>query len=73
MQDSDILGEDGFNVQEYTIHISKPIYPNSKLSKQEQIQKLMEQNFNIWQDVYEKTYGIKLEYKTKIKYNNFDF
>ncbi|MGN1212453.1 MAG: lysophospholipid acyltransferase family protein [Christensenellales bacterium] len=67
MQDSDIMGEDGFYVQEYTIHISKPLYPNTKLGKQEQIQDLMEQNFNIWQDIYEKTYGIKLEYNTKIK------
>ena len=32
MTDSDILGPDGFYVQEYTIHILKPIYPQENLS-----------------------------------------
>ncbi|MBR2933252.1 MAG: hypothetical protein IKC33_02955, partial [Clostridia bacterium] len=26
MQDSDIIGDDGYPVQEYTIHVSEPIY-----------------------------------------------
>ena len=65
MQDSDILDPDGFFVQEYTIHISKPLYPNSELSKGEQIQDLLNQNYNLWKDIYEKTYGKKLEYTTK--------
>lgn len=64
MQDSNILGEDGFFVQEYTIHIEKPLYPNPKLSKSEQVQDLLNRNYNVWKNIYEKTYGKKLEYTT---------
>lgn len=33
VEDSDILGNDGFYVQEYTIHIGKPNYPDPNNSK----------------------------------------
>ncbi len=32
MEDSDILDSDGFFVQEYTLHILPPIYPDKNLS-----------------------------------------
>ena len=34
MEDSDILGDDGFYVQEYTIHIAEPIYPDPQKHRQ---------------------------------------
>ena len=69
MQDSDIMGPDGFYVQEYTIHISKPLYPNTELSKSEQIQDLLDRNYNEWKNIYENTNGIKLEYSTETDNN----
>ena len=62
MSDSDIIGGDGFPVQEYTVHILEPIYPDPKLSEKENIEMMREKNYQMWKDVYEKTYGIPLEY-----------
>lgn len=64
MQNSNILDQDGFFVQEYTIHVGKPLYSNTELSKSEQIQNLLNKNYDVWKNVYEKTYGKKLEYST---------
>ena len=65
MKDSDVVGPDGFFIQEYTIQISEPLYPNSELTSSEQIQDLMARNFAVWKNIYEKTYDEKLTYKTK--------
>ena len=65
MEDSDIIGEDGFPVQEYTINIEEPIYPNSKLTEGENTQIMKEKNFEVWKNVYENFYGIPLEYTTE--------
>ena len=62
MEDSDILGEDGFYVQEYTIHIGKPIYPDKNMSRNENIKHMMEENFRVWKEIYETTYNCELEY-----------
>lgn len=64
MEDSDIVGEDGFYVQEYTIHIGKPIYPNTELSNSENLKYLMDENSKVWKEIYEKTYNLPLEYTT---------
>ena len=32
MQDSEIIGDDGFPIQEYIVNIEKPLYPNEELS-----------------------------------------
>ena len=42
MKDSDFMGEDGFYVQEYTIHIAKPIYPNPALKGKKQVEYLLQ-------------------------------
>lgn len=65
MQDSDVMGDDGFFVQEYTIHISKPIFPNNELPKKERIDNMMQKNYEVWKNCYETTYGKKLEYLKK--------
>lgn len=67
MEDSDIIGEDDFPVQEYIIHIEKPIYPNVELSDKENMIKMKEQNAAIWKRVYEEFYKIPLEYTTEKK------
>ncbi len=66
MNDSDILDDNGFYVQEYTLHFSKPIYPNKEMSIKESIEKMTEENYQIWKEIYENTYQIPLVYKTEV-------
>lgn len=64
MEDSNIIGDDGFPVQEYTVNIEEPIYPDGQLNKKENINNMKEKNFEIWKDIYEAFYKIPLEYTT---------
>jgi 1-acyl-sn-glycerol-3-phosphate acyltransferase len=65
MQDSDIIGSDGFPVQEYIVNISEPIYQDENLTDKENIEYMKNKNFEIWKNIYEEFYGIPLEYTTK--------
>ena len=65
MADTDIIGEDGFPVQEYTIHVSDPIYPDTERSVKENTAEMMARNAAVWKKIYETTYGIPLEYTTE--------
>ena len=62
MKDSDQLGEDGFYIQEYSIHIGKPIYPHPSLNLRENIQYMKNENYRVWKEIYEETYQIPLVY-----------
>ena len=62
MNDSDEPGEDGFPVQEYTIHIAPPIYPDKKKSRAQNVEYMMAENARIWKEIYETTYQIPLTY-----------
>lgn len=62
MEDSDIMGDDGFYVQEYTIHIAEPIYPDPEKSRPENAEMMRRKNYEIWKQIYEKTYQVPLEY-----------
>ena len=65
MEDSDIVGEDGFPIQEYTINIGEPIYPSAELSERENTEIMKEKNFAVWKEIYEEFYKIPLEYTTE--------
>lgn len=65
MTDSDIIGDDGFPVKEYYVHIEEPIHPDKNLSEKENVQIMKDKNFEVWKDVYEEFYGIPLEYTTQ--------
>ncbi len=65
MKDSDIIGEDGFFVQEYTIHIGEPIYPDKNKKYGEKIQDMMQKNAEVWKSIYETEYDIPLSYTTE--------
>ncbi len=67
MEDSSIYGEDGFPVQEYTIHVGEPIYPDPEKTTKENTALMMEKNAEVWKNIYETTYGISLEYTTEPK------
>ena len=65
MRDSDVLGNDGYFVQEYTIHISPPIYPEDGLSYRKNMEKMMDKNYSLWREIYEREYGMPLVYTTE--------
>lgn len=65
MNDSDIIGNDGFYVQEYTIHFSEPIYPNQEIGFKESIEQMGNENYEKWKKIYEDVYQIPLTYKTE--------
>jgi 1-acyl-sn-glycerol-3-phosphate acyltransferase len=62
MEDSSIIGEDGFPVQKYTINISEPIYPDNNLTQGENTDIMLNKNYEIWKEIYEDFYKTKLEY-----------
>ena len=64
MRDSETLGEDGYPIQEYTIHIAPPIYPDESLSYKDCISDLMDKNFAVWREIYETEYGMPLDYSS---------
>ena len=67
MEDSNIIGEDGFFVQEYIINIGEPIYPDRNLSEKENANIMKEKNAEVWKNIYEDFYKVPLEYTTEIK------
>ena len=70
MEDSDIVGEDGFPIQEYIINIETPIYPDEELSEKKNTELMKAKNFEVWKKVYEEFYGIPLEYTTEKQMEN---
>lgn len=64
MEDSNIIGDDGIPVQEYTVNIEEPIYADNNLSRKENIEMMKNRNFQVWKKIYEDFYGIPLEYTT---------
>lgn len=62
MQDSNIIGADGFPVQEYIVNIKEAIYPDSNLSEKENTDIMREKNYQVWKKVYEDFYKIPLKY-----------
>jgi len=63
MEDSkEHIDGDGYPVQEYTVHIMKPIYKDENLPFKEAVQKMKETNFTMCKEIYEKTYKKELKY-----------
>ncbi len=55
------------NFGDYTIHILPPIYPKKNLSNKENVDYLLQANFDAWRKVYQDYYKIPLSYTTKDK------
>ena len=64
MEDSGIVGTDGFQIQEYTVNIAEPIYPNENFSEKQNATNMKNENFKVWKNIYEEFYQIPLEYTT---------
>lgn len=63
MKDSDIIGGDGFPIQEYTVNIMPAIYPDPNLTKNENAEMMKNKNYELWKQVYEEFYKIPLKYE----------
>lgn len=62
MKDSTKIGADGEPIQEHTVFVGKPIYPDDTLSKRERSEKMMREVFEFNKATYESYYGVKLKY-----------
>lgn len=62
MQDTEVMDADGFPVQEYTIHMAPPIYPDKSKKRAENVEMMMRKNAEVWKKIYEETYKIPLSY-----------
>ena len=62
MGDSDILDSDGFFVQEYTLHILPPIYPDKNLSHSAAKKDMKNKNYEAFCKTYEEVYKKPLIY-----------
>ncbi|MBO4767224.1 MAG: 1-acyl-sn-glycerol-3-phosphate acyltransferase [Lachnospiraceae bacterium] len=60
MKDSDVLDDDGFPVQELYVHYLPAIYPDNTLTVNENAQRMMDKNSEVWTEVYETFYQEKL-------------
>lgn len=63
MQDTKRLDAEGFPIQEYTVHVSAPIWPDAGKSAAENAKEMRDKNYRIWKDIYEETYGVALVYE----------
>ena len=66
MEESNIIGEDGFPVMEYYVNIEKPIYKNKELTDRDNINQMRDKNFAVWKDIYEEFYETPLKYTTLV-------
>lgn len=65
MEDTENLGDDGFPIQAYTIHIGKTLYPDESLNQKENIKMLSNKNYMFCVETYEQFYKTKLKFNTK--------
>lgn len=64
MEDTDVIGGDGFPIQAYTVHILPAIYPEPGKNVKENSVNMMNANYSVWKQVYEDFYGVPLTYTT---------
>ena len=67
MRDTDKLAKDGSIIQAYTLHFLPAIYPEERLSQQENVSNMKKENERLCKEVYEKVYGEPLTYLTEAK------
>ncbi|MGN0819977.1 MAG: lysophospholipid acyltransferase family protein [Christensenellaceae bacterium] len=65
MRETDKLDGSGFNILAYTVHILPAIYPDESLKLKERDKAMAKQNYRMWKEIYESTYGEELTYTTE--------
>ena len=53
---------DGAPVQAYTVWFLPPIYPDKDLDEKQNAERMKDENYRVWKELYEKVYGIPLTY-----------
>lgn len=61
-EETDKLDADGANVLACKIHFLPPLYPDEKLNEKERAEKLKDENYAAWKNLYEEVYGKALTY-----------
>lgn len=69
MQDSDVIDADGFPVQEYTVNIGAPIYPDKSLDERKRVGKMIADNTAVWNSFYKEAYGHEPTYSTETRHS----
>lgn len=64
-EETDRIGEDGFPILAYTVHILPAIRYDERLNVRENVRAMAEKNYAAWKQVYESVYGIPLTYTTE--------
>lgn len=64
MEDSNLIEDNGFPIQEYTVNILPPIYPSGGLTERENANNMRKENYEAWKATYEEFYKKPLEYTT---------
>lgn len=62
MKDSEYIDDAGFKVQELYVHYLPAIYPDEDLSVNDDVNRMMKKNYDLWVKKYEEFYNQKLEY-----------
>ena len=62
MKDSEYMDDAGFKVQELYVHYLPAIYPDEDLSVNDDINRMMKKNYDLWVKKYEEFYEQKVEY-----------
>ena len=65
MEDTDQIDRDGFPKQKYTVHILPPLYPDPQKKTRENERFMMEENYRLCCEVYERVYQKKVTYSTE--------
>lgn len=61
-EETDKLDADGANVLACKIHFLPPLYPDKNLNEKERAEKLKDENYAAWKNLYEEVYGKALTY-----------
>jgi len=65
LEDTDKLDPDGYPVQAYTVHILPAICPDKNAGVRAAANKMCEENYAVWKEIYESVYGVPLTYTTE--------
>ena len=60
--DTDKFDVDGLPIQSYTLWFLPPIHPDKNLSIKEDAERIKNENYNLWKEIYEKVYKKPLVY-----------
>ena len=62
MEDTDRLDGNGFPKQKYTVHVMPPMYPDPQKSTRANEHFMMQENYRLCCELYERVYGEKVSY-----------